>query len=181
LALPQFKYHPEPLRTGSIIASEGPCACCGRARGYLYVGPFYAEDEPDGEVCPWCIADGSAHARWDASFTDRDGIGGYGSSDDVPDAVADEIATRTPGFAGWQQEQWWTHCGDGAAFLGRVGYDDASRYGAELLDALAEGPSFADAAERESYLRSLDHDGSPTGYAFRCLHCGKLGGYSDCD
>ena len=39
----------------------------------------------------------------------------------------------------------------------------------------------ADAAERESYLRSLDHDGSPTGYAFRCLHCGKLGGYSDCD
>src|SRR3954464_15575951 len=167
--LPIFKYHPDPLKTGSIKPSSAECVCCGKSRGYIYTGPVYAIEEYDESICPWCIADGSAHARFAASFHDEPGVGGGGAWDEVPEEVVEEIAFRTPGFSGWQQEQWWTHCGDGAAFLGRVGYDDASRYGAELLDALAEGPSFADAAERESYLRSLDHDGSPTGYAFRCL------------
>jgi uncharacterized protein CbrC (UPF0167 family) len=181
LSLPVFKYHPDPLATGSIVARDTVCRCCGRARSHVYVGPVYAEDELDEHICPWCIADGSAHERLDASFTDHDGVGGYGDWDAVPSDVADEIAFRTPGFSGWQQERWWTHCGDAAAFLGRVGYKEASQHGPELLEALAEGPAFATAAERESYLRALDRDGSPTGYAFRCRHCGKLGGYSDRD
>jgi len=24
--------------------------------------------------------------------------------------VVEEVAYRTPGFSGWQQERWWTHC-----------------------------------------------------------------------
>ena len=39
------------------------------------------------------------------------------------------------------------------------------------------GPIYS---EREEYLDVLDADGSPTAYLFRCLHCGKIGGYSDC-
>ena len=65
-------------------------------------------------ICPWCIADGTAAARFGAAFTDAAGVGGYGDWDDVPPSVVDEVSQRTPGFTGWQQERWWTHCGDAA-------------------------------------------------------------------
>ena len=42
------------------------------------------------------------------------------SPDDVPGRVLDEIAERTPGFNGWQQEHWLYHCADGAAFIGHA-------------------------------------------------------------
>ena len=71
--LPKFKYHPDPVATGSVKATEESCICCGRARGFIYVGSAYAEDELDEQICPWCIADGSAHSRFDASFTDEAG------------------------------------------------------------------------------------------------------------
>ncbi|MBY4715933.1 CbrC family protein [Burkholderia cepacia] len=43
--------------------------------------------------------------RFGAAFSGTDGIGG-GECDEVPDAVVSEIACRTPGFRGWQQERW---------------------------------------------------------------------------
>jgi uncharacterized protein CbrC (UPF0167 family) len=114
-ALPTFRYHPDPVATGAVEASDGTCPCCGAARGYAYVGPVFAEDEVEG-LCPWCIADGSAASRFDAEFTEVDG--------DVPDGVLVEVTTRTPGFTGWQQERWLVHCGDAAAYLGATGDDD---------------------------------------------------------
>ena len=30
---------------------------------------------------------------------------------------------RTPGYHAWQQPHWLYHCDDGAAYLGRVGWD----------------------------------------------------------
>src|SRR5918992_4376302 len=102
VGLPAFRYHPDPLETGSIKVSEDMCVCCERARGFLYTGPVYAEDELDDALCPWCIADGSAHDRFDAEFTDAAGVGlGW---ELVPDEVVEEVAHRTPGFTGWQQE-----------------------------------------------------------------------------
>ena len=92
----------------------------------------------------------------------------------------DEVAYRTPGFTGWQQERWSTHCGDAAAFLGLVGWQELPSYGQQAVDAIARecGQQGADLG---AYLRALDRDGSPTAYLFRCLHCGDYGGYSDCD
>ncbi len=43
--------------------------------------------------------------RFGAAFIDTYGIGG-GEWDEVPDAVVSEIACRTQGFQGWQQERW---------------------------------------------------------------------------
>src|SRR4051812_22558639 len=108
--LPHFTYHPDPVGSGSIIPSEAICIVCGQARGYVYAGPVYSasDEELDDAICPWCIADGSAHERFDAEFTDTSGIGGYGDWEDVPQAVVEEVAYRTPGFNGWQQEMWYT-------------------------------------------------------------------------
>jgi len=43
LDLPKFKYHPDPIATGSVAESENICACCEQARGYIYSGPVYSE------------------------------------------------------------------------------------------------------------------------------------------
>lgn len=181
MSLPNFRYHPDPLATGSIIPSGTECVCCGQVRGYVYVGPVYAREELDRRLCPWCIGDGSAHARFGATFTDRMGVGGYGDWDEVPQVVAAEIADRTPSFCAWQQERWWTHCGDGAEFLGRAGRAEVEAYGPELIHALREDAGLDQDGEWQEYFAALDQDGSPTAYVFRCRKCGKLGGYSDCD
>jgi uncharacterized protein CbrC (UPF0167 family) len=181
MTLPQFKYHPDPIGTGHVIESDTECACCGQARGFVYVGPVYAIEEYRDCICPWCIADGSAHEAFDATFTDEDGIGGAGEWDDVPPTVVEEVACRTPGFSGWQQEQWWTHCGDAAQFIGRAGRKELELLGPEAIRAIQKSTGLRDGAKWDHFFSALDKDGSPTAYMFRCIHCSKLGGYQDCD
>jgi uncharacterized protein CbrC (UPF0167 family) len=177
--LPTFRYHPDPIATGSVEKSKTPCVACGKARGYVYAGPVYAVEEYEKEICPWCIADGSAHARLDCEFVGRDGVGGHGTWCAVPDAVADEVAYRTPGFTGWQQERWFTHCGDAASFLGRMGHRDVVSLGPAAVEAIRVDLGWDEGRQWQKYLRSLDRDDQPTAYLFRCLRCGALGGYSD--
>lgn len=98
VALPTFKYHLDPVATGNVVKSETECACCGKARGFIYTGPVYAVEEYDQCICPWCIADGSAHEKLAASFTDDAGIGGGGMWDEVSEEVIEEVAYRTPRF-----------------------------------------------------------------------------------
>ncbi|MBN1360333.1 MAG: CbrC family protein [Sedimentisphaerales bacterium] len=181
MELPKFKYHPDPVGTGSVVESDTTCVCCGKRRGYIYVGPVYAVEEYDQCVCPWCIADGSAHEKLDAAFTDEDGIGGYGMWDNVSEDVIAEVAYRTPGFCGWQQEQWWTHCGDAALFLGRAGRKELEAFGPDAIAAVRESGGHDDGPEWDQILAALDKDGSPNAYVFRCPKCGRVGGYWDCD
>ena len=179
MSLPAFRYHPDPPATGSEIRSDARCVCCGDARGYVYAGPVHAVDEYENCLCPWCIADGSAHARLGAAFTDTYGIGG-GEWDEVPDAVVSEIACRTLGFQGWQQERWWTHCGDAAQFVGRAGAGELRALGPQAVASIRESTGLDEGAEWEHFLAALDKDGSPTAYMFRCIRCGEPGGYQDC-
>jgi len=106
LSLPAFKYHPDPIGTGSIEAGEVDCVCCGEVREYTYVGPVYASTDFDEAFCPWCISNGLAHQTYGAEFTDMAAIGDYDytSQAAVPQQVKEEIAYRTTGFSGWQQE-----------------------------------------------------------------------------
>jgi uncharacterized protein CbrC (UPF0167 family) len=154
--LPTFRYHPDPVGTGSFVVAGDRCPYCKAEPTYVYAGPIYATEEPD-PPCPKCIADGSFAARFDAEFTDVEPLS------DLDAGIIDEVARRTPGFAGWQQEQWKTHCDDAAAFLGPVGYS-------ELLDH----PEALEILRRDmgdDSVQSLSRDGSPTAYLFRCLHC----------
>lgn len=179
--LPVFKYHPDPVATGSVAASKLKCVCCGKARGFIYTGPVYAIEDYNEKICPWCIADGSAHEKFDASFTDDAGVGGGGTWDEVSEEVIEEVAFRTPGFSGWQQEQWWTHCGDAGQFLGRAGHKELTKFGAQAIDAIRESTAIDDEDEWNEFFSALDKEGSPTAYIFRCAKCGRLGGYQDCD
>ena len=178
--LPAFVYHPDPIGTGSVVESDAICASCNRSRGYIYTGPVYAVEELDRALCPWCIADGSAHSKFDAEFVDRAGIGDFSNRDKVPRNISEEVSFRTPGFSGWQQERWWTHCGDAAEFLGVVGSAEARALGLGFLAAIRKEAGISDDSYWNDYLAALHTKNGPTAYAFRCRHCGKLGGYSDC-
>jgi|1185.fasta_scaffold126200_1 uncharacterized protein CbrC (UPF0167 family) len=158
--LPAFRYHPDPLGTGSVVVSSSACPCCARNRGYAYAGPIYAVEELE-DLCPWCIAAGAAAKMFDARFTDA----GWDAPDDVPAEVLNEIEQRTPGFPGWQQERWMYHCRDGMAFIG-------------LVDGAAPRPAGVAPNRWQVPARSgADHG---TTYLFRCLHCPAESAYHDC-
>ncbi len=179
MQLPSFRYHPDPLATGSIERSDNACECCGETRGFIYAGPVYAEDELEGCICPWCIASGAAREKLDAEFVDPAAVGGHGSWEAVPESVVHEVAFRTPGFTGWQQERWWTHCGDAAQFIGPAGAADVARHGPVTLEHLRVDLGWEPGERFDAYVRSLDAEGQPTAYLFKCLRCGEVGGYSD--
>jgi uncharacterized protein CbrC (UPF0167 family) len=176
--LPTFKYHPDPVATGSVIASNNVCKCCGQARGYIYAGPVYAMESYDEAICPWCIADGSAHDKLGVAFTDEAGIGV--EWEDVRDEIREEVAFRTPGFNGWQQEMWWTHCEDAGEFLGRAGRKELEAAGPDAVAAI-QASTGLEGKEWTDFLNALSVDGAPTAYLFRCRVCGAFGGYTDTD
>lgn len=115
--LPKFKYHPRPFSSGAILESDDVCECCGQSQGYIYDGPVYCIDEVD-RVCPWCIADGSAHSKWDAEFIDAYFRDSYGDAPELAQDIVAEVLQQTPGVVGaLQSVMWWVHCGEPAEFL----------------------------------------------------------------
>ncbi|WP_198942860.1 CbrC family protein [Actinophytocola xanthii] len=176
---PQFRFSPNAYELGIIVAEPVRCSCCERDREWRYNGGMYTE-KSDVELCPWCIADGSAAERFDGSFIDWLDIEGVPDDPDeiegatpepmtVDADAAREVATRTPSYPSWQQERWLSHCGLPCAFLGFAGADD--------LPALLPDPVLtADIEGGNGYpadlLRShLTRDGDLVGYLFRCLTC----------
>jgi uncharacterized protein CbrC (UPF0167 family) len=179
--LPQYRYHPAPLETGSIVHAAVDCVCCGERKPYTYTGPAYAVADIGDQLCPWCVASGAAHDRFGAEFTDAEALLDEFTRSGVvaPADVIREVAWRTPGFSGWQQERWLVHCGDACAFLGPAGQAEVASYGsADLLDSLRRDMEM-EAEEFAWYLNHLDRDHGPTAYIFQCLHCSLLLGYSD--
>lgn len=157
-----------------IVPSGVACICCGQARGYIYTGPVYAVEDLDDQLCPWCIADGSAAERFKASFT------GGTLADDVLPEVFSAVGTRTPGFTAWQEPHWLFHCGDGAAFIGLAGSGELTAYPDALEMLRQEATSRGWPPEEvNQYLSSLDKDDQPTAYLFRCRVCEKYLAYSD--
>lgn len=178
-SLPAFKYHPDPLSTGSLRADpDTPCLGCNRIRGYVYTGPVYTARSfiLDDHLCPWCIADGSAAQKFAATFNDT------GSTEGISSDVRTIVESRTPGFHAWQQPTWLACCGDAAAFLGIAGAQELERdfpkampvvkkYLREEFDLSKD--------EAEEFLEGLTRDGEPSAYIFRCLHCNQYLAYAD--
>jgi uncharacterized protein CbrC (UPF0167 family) len=47
--VPRFRYHPDPIATGSVVPSDATCALCSEARGYIYTGPVHCEEEHEAD------------------------------------------------------------------------------------------------------------------------------------
>lgn len=166
MGFPEFKYNPDPIRARVIERNKTICPVCGQEREYVYVGPFYSVDEIEG-ICPWCIHDGSAARKYDGEFQDAS------SCERVEKAeYLDELVYRTPGYFGWQQEKWLSHCGDFCAFIEYVGWNEIRDIAVELGDDIEEAKQRMRLSQEE-FEQSLVNNGSHQGYLFKCLKCGK--------
>ncbi len=193
--LPKFKYHPDPIASGAVVKSEQPCWCCDKKRGYLSSsGGFTAvefdealledfwEEHPDCMpnllVCPWCIADGSAAKKWDASFTSVDEM----THPKLADAIIDEVQHRTPGYVARQEDQWLEHCNDICEFHGDATVEDLRQL---TWEQVQEIESISDMIKNiDEWNDFLDNEYDPKEgdvgfYKFVCRHCGKTLFYGD--
>lgn len=168
-ALPHFRYHPDPIRTGVVEASSGVCACCGQARGFVYTGPVYGEEELDDRLCPWCIADGSAAANLGASFADDWALVRAG----VAREIVEEVNLRTPGFVSWQSEEWLSHCGDACAFHGDISKAELVGLSGAVVGPVRQAHGMSD-QEWQDLVGGYEPGGDPALYKFVCLHCGSI-------
>ena len=67
------------------------------------------------------------------------------------------------------------------AFLGAMGSDELRAGEPGAIDAVRESTGLDEGPTWDEFFAALDRHGSPRAYLFRCLHCGKLGGYTDAD
>ncbi len=168
-SLPHFRYHPNPFKTGVFKDDASViCECCEQATDVYYCGSVYSVADVK-YLCPHCIANGAASAKFDASFIQ--------DADPLPPSTSDaqakteELFKRTPGYLSWQGEQWLVCCDDYCEFLGDVGTK-------ELQDLGIAEEVFADYALRgefavEDVRDYLAAGGNMAGFLFRCPRCGK--------
>lgn len=176
MKIPEFKYHPDPIKTGAFSQGEyRKCDCCNESTNIWYSEPFYTAKDGIECLCPNCIANGMAASKFDGEFQDPE------STDRVsnPDKL-DELIHRTPGYFGWQQEYWIAHCDDYCAFVGYVGWKELVDMGIDgqiekNYDQNLNGFDIKDVKE------CMYNEGGMQGYLFRCLHCGAHFLYVDCD
>lgn len=162
--LPDFRFHPDPEKHNIFAHREATCPVCDTPTSIVYEGPFYAEATVVN-ICPWCIASGAAANKYDGEFVDSE------SCEDVDDdSYLTELVTRTPGYNGFQQEHWLSHCGDFCAFKGYVGWDEIKSFRSELMEDI-EVLANDLGMDEEEFTQSLQNGGSLQGYLFQCLHC----------
>lgn len=165
--LPRFRYHPDPIATKSVEQSTVVCKCCNKSRGFIYNASVYSQVSLRDSLCPWCIADGSAAAKFQAIFSDDQPLAVAG----VPEDTIEEITTRTPGFVSWQQEVWLCCCKDACEFHGDASLEELrSLAGGHLVNALAEWRCTEQ--QWRQLLTRYAPGGNPAIYKFVCRHCG---------
>lgn len=183
--LPYFKYHLDPIRTGSFkFDKKVKCDCCEKETTVYYTGPFYSIKDID-YLCPQCIANGAASEKFNGEFQDYLSLDNISEQEDInpsmlqEDAKINELIHRTPGYSGWQQEIWLSHCNDYCAFVGYVGWDEIK----DILDDFVDIES--DCTElglsMDELPNYLYNGGSCQGYLFQCLHCKKYRLHFDFD
>ena len=165
MQLPAFRYHPDPLATGAVVAKAGRCDACEREVGHLYDGPMFGRFENEPTVCPWCIADGSAASKLGVHFNDPC------TTESIAKSAIEEISDRTPGYTSWQGPEWMFHCGDGCAFLGDASLETLRGISAEGRAELATEFSLSEEDWHE-LVDEYEPGAEPAIYHFRCLSCG---------
>jgi uncharacterized protein len=116
--LPIFPYHRDPIASGSVIESELSCECCAKARGVIYSGNIYTSKKVL-TLCPWCIADGSAAAKYKAQFFDADFCDDDLNRVELPLEQHLAVFGKTIGFATFNPIGWWVHCAQPTEYITR--------------------------------------------------------------
>jgi uncharacterized protein len=166
-ALPIFKYHFDPVLSEVIAASAGLCLCCGQARGFMYVGPVFTTNrDVRDNICPWCIADGSAAKMYDADFVGPHTLLKAG----VAREIVDEVTKRTPGYFCWQSDHWQSHCNDACVYYGDATVEDIANAVPATIEAWKSEYNMTD-ADWNLFADGYEPKGHAAFYKFICRHC----------
>lgn len=172
MQLPEFPYHEDPEHTGAVEPSNAICSCCGKQQGFVYTGPIRVTRqqgaEPE-ELCPWCVADGSAARKYEIVFMRPESL----TSKDLPSEVVSAITCRTPGYSSWQEAVWLCHCGDGCVFCGDLTEEEAHQPDWEAVAALT-GESVQKAKQSWQSIAATYKRADPSIFKFKCRHCHKV-------
>jgi uncharacterized protein CbrC (UPF0167 family) len=163
--IPSFKYNPDPFKIGVFKEKEAICPCCRKSTPVIYCGPFYTREKVTG-ICPDCIKDGSAAEKFHGKYHN---VISYEYVEDR--AFIDELVHRTPGYHGWQQEIWLSHCGDFCQIIDYVGWGEIIHLQHELVADLEDLASRFNKSV-EQFCKVLQNDGIIQGYLFKCVRCG---------
>lgn len=171
--LPQFAYIPDPLKSGAVIPSDEPCACCGETRGYLCKIPPNTEEGIEN-LCPWCVADGTAAAIFDPEFTDPIAF----EKNNLPLETIRIISTRTPAYTlpldPDADDQWPVHCEDACVYLGELSTTDSDMIPDEAKEEFRQRYALSD----KEFQQLIYHDDPSKNrtalHRFQCRKCGVI-------
>lgn len=172
--LPIFAFHPDPFGNGVVEKSETICVCCGKARGYIYTGAVFGEDDLHDSLCPWCISDGRASKEKGACFCDGSDFFSAPDAPIIPQAEIEELTERTPIYNGWQQPEWKHHCGHGCIFLGSVDSHYLQKHRGDLESKIRAAANFGDEKSFQQFYTSVDGQSGVIIWIFRCRVCSEL-------
>jgi uncharacterized protein CbrC (UPF0167 family) len=160
---PKFRYHPDPFPL-DIAENDVPCPCCGKVTGYVYENTPLCKDDIE-DICPWCIADGSAAEKFDSVFNASSNIEGISSE------RVDELVHRTPGLSTEQDLDWPVHCNDFYSFVGYVYYWHVIKE--KGIEKEIEEDLLENGFSVKEVKKGLRGNGNIRGLLFHCLHCRK--------
>jgi uncharacterized protein len=172
--LPEFRYHPHPIATGSVKPSDKACRCCDQSRGFVYSASVYAVEELNEAICPFCIADGSASKKFDAMFVDSHPL-----LPGISKQIVEEVTRRTPGYVSWQQEVWLACCDDACEFHGDVPRNELRALDEEALREVLSDLQLT-SSELRVFVKLYVPGGDPAVYKFVCRHCRRIRYGIDC-
>lgn len=161
---PEFRYHPNPWRTGAFVDREVVCTVCREKTPTVYVGTTYCLEEP--ELCPWCIASGEAARSLGATFVNLEERA-LGPSDES----LQELVERTPCYLSAVEDEWPSCCGEFCAIWGEPSWEELEPVLSQLNDDL-QHLEVKFERPREDLLQELRETFSPlTPFLFHCLSC----------
>jgi uncharacterized protein CbrC (UPF0167 family) len=141
-------------------------------RGYIYTGPVYSLEDLDDALCPWCIADGSAAAKFDADFCSPLAL----YNDKVAKSIIDEVQYRTPSYMSRQDCNWAAHCEDACEYHGLADAKYLKGLNEEQKNFLLQELGW-DEGMWDQLIENIPTDESvvddPEIHLFLCRHCKK--------
>lgn len=127
---------------------------------------MYGPEGLSGQLCPWCIASGSAAAKYDCLFSDDRPL----KRARLPRPVVLEVSRKTPGYSSWQGEDWQVCCDDACEFHGDATTEQVAALAGETLDRHLRAWGW-DADYWREYVREYQLANGNSLFRFVCRHC----------
>ncbi len=177
--------HPNAYRLQVFEEVAGVCDVCEIPRQYRYTGLFYSQAEVN-YICPWCVANGDAAAKFSGRFNDEMGIEGTDLGAENADGVVNvtwaisdaditQVCEQTPSYQSWQQAKWLVCCGKPCVFI-----DHADSAMLAPIWHEIEADVMSNGIPVDWVKTHLRVDGDFAGYLFQCVDCGKYRLHIDC-